>query len=155
MVCIFQSHLTTFAFEMQIAIINGPNLNLLGERQPEIYGFQSFEAYLETLRLKFKDVTIHYFQSNIEGELIDQMHRLRNQPIGGIVLNAGGFSHTSVALADAIAAIHIPVISVHISNIYQREIERHKELMAQYVMGGIYGLGLDGYELAIRKILLS
>jgi 3-dehydroquinate dehydratase II len=137
---------------MQVEIINGPNLNLLGERQPEIYGFQSFEAYLEALRLKFNDVTINYFQSNIEGELIDRLHLLRNQPIQGIVLNAGGFSHTSVALADAIAAIKIPIISVHISNIYQREIERHKELMAQYVLGGIYGLGLDGYELAIRKI---
>lgn len=146
-------HLTTFAFAMQIEIINGPNLNLLGERQPEIYGYQSFDAYLEALRLKFNDVTINYFQSNIEGELIDRLHLLRNQPIQGIVLNAGGFSHTSVALADAIAAIKIPIISVHISNIYQREIERHKELMAQHVLGGIYGLGLEGYELAIRKII--
>lgn len=146
-------HLTTFAFAMQIEIINGPNLNLLGERQPEIYGYQSFDAYLEALRLKFNDVTINYFQSNIEGELIDRLHLLRNQPIQGIVLNAGGFSHTSVALADAIAAIKIPIISVHISNIYQRETERHKELMAQYVLGGIYGLGLEGYELAIRKIM--
>lgn len=146
-------HLTTFAFAMQIEIINGPNLNLLGERQPEIYGYQSFDAYLEALRLKFNDVTINYFQSNIEGELIDRLHLLRNQPIQGIVLNAGGFSHTSVALADAIAAIKIPIISVHITNIYQREIERHKELMAQHVLGGIYGLGLEGYELAIRKII--
>lgn len=146
-------HLTTFAFAMQIEIINGPNLNLLGERQPEIYGYQSFDAYLEALRLKFNDVTINYFQSNIEGELIDRLHILRNQPIQGIVLNAGGFSHTSVSLADAIAAIKIPIISVHITNIYQREIERHKELMAQYVLGGIYGLGLEGYELAIRKII--
>lgn len=146
-------HLTTFAFAMQIEIINGPNLNLLGERQPEIYGYQSFDAYLEALRLKFNDVTINYFQSNIEGELIDRLHILRNQPIQGIVLNAGGFSHTSVALADAIAAIKIPIISVHITNIYQREIERHKELMAQHVLGGIYGLGLEGYELAIRKII--
>jgi 3-dehydroquinate dehydratase-2 len=138
---------------MRIDIINGPNLNLLGERQPEIYGVESFDVCLDHLQKIFDDIQIKYFQSNVEGELINYLHQIRNKDIKGIVLNAGGYSHTSVALADAVAAIEIPVISVHISNIYQRESERHQELLSQNVLGGIFGLGLDGYELAIRRIL--
>ncbi len=138
---------------MKILIINGPNLNLLGTREPDIYGSASFENYLSKLKNQFSTIEIDYFQSNVEGELINQLHTADKQNIQGIIINAGGYSHTSVALADAVSAIKTPVISVHISNIYQREQERHKELLAKHVIGGIFGLGLEGYNYAIQKII--
>lgn len=135
---------------MKILIINGPNLNLLGKREPEIYGNEGFEHILDRLRKDNPEVNLGYFQSNIEGELINKLHQVDEENINGIILNAGGYSHTSVALADAVAGIKTPVVSVHISNIYQRESERHKELLAQYVVGGVFGLGIDGYTLALH-----
>lgn len=138
---------------LSLIIINGPNLNLLGSREPDIYGHESFEDYLQDLRHTYDTVAIEYYQSNNEGELIDRLHLADKEGHSGIVLNAGGYSHTSVALADAVSAIKTPVISVHISNIYQREEERHKELLAHYVKGGIFGLGIHGYKLAVQTIL--
>ncbi len=137
---------------MKILILNGPNLNLLGKREPTIYGDQNFNVYLTNLQAKFSDHTIDYVQSNIEGDLINTLHQA-DEKYTGIILNAGGYAHTSVALADAVAAIKTPVISVHISNIYQRESERHQELLSQYVVGGIFGLGLQSYQLAIQHLL--
>lgn len=145
----FEVHYTK---QLRIIILNGPNLNLLGTRQPEVYGDMTFESYLSSLRNRFPDVDIQFYQSNVEGELIDRIHQCMRDKVDGIVINAGGYSHTSVALADAIAGVNIPTISVHISNIYQRETERHKELLAQYVQGGIYGLGLKVYDLAITAL---
>jgi 3-dehydroquinate dehydratase-2 len=136
-----------------LLIINGPNLNLLGTREPHIYGNQTFEKYLENLQEKFTNVEFSYFQSNVEGELINKLHDTENKTYNGIILNAGGYSHTSVALADAVSAIGTPVIGVHISNIYTREKERHQELLSQYIVGGIYGLGLDGYRLAVQYFI--
>lgn len=138
---------------MKLLIINGPNLNLLGTREPEIYGNTTFEDYFESLKSQFKLIEIHYFQSNHEGELIEKLHQTNTDDYEGIILNAGGYSHTSVALADAVSAIKTPVVGVHISNIYTREKERHTELLAQYVVGGIYGLGLNGYRLAIEYFI--
>lgn len=138
---------------MKILIINGPNLNLLGKREPSIYGVEGFEDFLEQVKHQFSTVTFSYFQSNIEGELIDKLHSTEDDDYQGIVLNAGGYSHTSVALADAVASISTPVVGVHISNIYTREQERHKELLAQYCKGGIFGLGLQGYTLAIQSLI--
>ena len=136
----------------KLIVINGPNLNLLGKREPTIYGDQNFDVYLTNLQAKFSDHTIDYVQSNIEGDLINTLHQA-DERYTGIILNAGGYAHTSVALADAVAAIKTPVISVHISNIYQRESERHQELLSQYVVGGIFGLGLQSYQLAIQHLL--
>lgn len=138
---------------MKILILNGPNLNLLGKREPNIYGVKSFEAFLEEVRKEFSNHEIDYYQSNIEGEIIDTLQKYEQQNYAGVIINAGGYSHTSVAIADAVASISIPVISVHISNIYQRESERHKELIAQYVQGGIFGLGINGYRLAIQHLI--
>ena len=138
---------------MKILIINGPNLNLLGKREPSVYGHESFEEFLEQVKHQFSTIEIDYFQSNIEGELIDRLHQTADTGYQGVVLNAGGYSHTSVALADAVAAITTPVIGVHISNIYAREQERHTELLAQYCKGGIFGLGLQGYASAIRALI--
>jgi 3-dehydroquinate dehydratase-2 len=137
----------------KILILNGPNLNLLGTREPDIYGNTTFESFLEQVRSQFSTVEIDYYQSNIEGELINKLHDTENEEYSGIVLNAGGYSHTAVALADAVAAIKTPVVGVHISNIYTRENERHTELLAQYCVGGIYGLGIKGYEIAIDYFL--
>jgi 3-dehydroquinate dehydratase-2 len=137
----------------KILILNGPNLNLLGTREPDIYGNTTFESFLEQVRSQFSTVEIDYYQSNIEGELINKLHDTENEEYSGIVLNAGGYSHTAVALADAVAAIKTPVVGVHISNIYTRENERHTELLAQYCVGGIYGLGIKGYEIAIDYLL--
>ena len=131
---------------MKILIINGPNLNLLGIREPEVYGKQSFTEYLEVLKKGFPFAEIDYFQSNHEGELIDKLH---SADVDGIVMNPAGFSHTSVALADAIAAINTPVIEVHISNIYKRESFRQNLVTAANCAGVITGIGLDGYRLAI------
>ena len=137
---------------MKIQIINGPNLNLLGLREPGIYGNQGFDSYLEELRKNFPDLSIDYYQSNVEGELINKVHEV-GFSYHGIILNAGGYTHTSVALADAIAAIKTPVIEVHISNIYARESYRHVSLTGKNCKGVLTGFGMDGYRLAITSFL--
>lgn len=138
---------------MSVLIINGPNLNLLGKREPEIYGSSSFEEVLQDIRSVYDTIEIEYYQSNVEGEIINRLHQADQEGHSGIVLNPGGYAHSSVAIADAVASIKTPVVLVHISNIYQREQERHKELIAQYAIGGIYGLGIRGYKMAIQAIL--
>lgn len=140
---------------MKILIINGPNLNLLGIREPGIYGSESFEHYLPRLRSLFGErAAIEYFQSNHEGEIIDKLHESGlKKDIAGIILNAGAYTHTSLAIADAIAAINTPVIEVHISNISSREEIRHKSMIAPVCKGVIAGFGLDSYRLAIDAIL--
>ena len=137
---------------MKVIIINGPNLNLLGKREPEIYGRLSFEDYFARLQQEFATITLHYFQSNHEGELIDKIHEI-GFSYDGIVLNAGAFTHTSIALADAIGAIPTPVVEVHISNIHARESYRHNSYLAPKCVGSIIGLGLKGYELAIDFLM--
>lgn len=137
---------------MKILIINGVNLNLLGKRETNIYGNQSFEAYFKTLQEKFPSVELHYFQSNIEGELIDKIHQA-GFSFDGIILNAGAYTHTSVALHDAIKSITTPVIEVHISNTFAREEFRHKSYISPVAKGVILGLGLKGYDLAIQSFL--
>ena len=135
---------------MKILIINGPNLNLLGTREPDIYGSISFESYIHDLRLQFPDVELAYFQSNIEGELIDKMQEV-GFTYDGIVLNAGAYTHTSIALGDCIRSLTTPVVEVHISNIHRREEYRHKSLLAAACRGVICGFGLDSYRLAIES----
>ncbi|MFC2490911.1 MAG: type II 3-dehydroquinate dehydratase [Prevotella sp.] len=135
---------------MTIQIINGPNLNLLGVREPDVYGCTSFDDFLPRLRACFPDVQIDYFQSNIEGELIDKLQAVGFQ-CDGIVLNAGAYTHTSIALADCIRAISAPVVEVHISNVHQREVFRHQSMIAAACRGVICGFGLDGYRLAIES----
>jgi 3-dehydroquinate dehydratase-2 len=137
---------------MDILIINGPNLNLLGKREPEIYGRSSFEDYFAHLKQKYPHTALHYFQSNAEGALIDKLHEV-GFSYDGIVLNAGAYTHTSVAIADAIAAINTPVIEVHISNVYARESFRHHSYLSPHCAGCIIGLGLSGYDLALRYFL--
>ncbi len=139
---------------MKILIINGPNLNLLGRREPEIYGSVRFEDYLELLRQQYPQVDISYFQSNIEGELIDRLQS-DGFSVDGIVLNAGGYTHTSVALRDCISSITSPVVEVHISNIHQRELFRHQSLLTAVCRGIIAGFGLEGYRLAIEALIDS
>lgn len=134
---------------MKIAIINGPNLNLLGRREPGIYGDSSFESYLPELKLKFPSMQLDYFQSNVEGELINKLHET-GFSFDGIVLNAGAYTHTSIAIADAVAAITTPVIEVHISNIFSREDFRHISYIAPKCKGCITGFGFKSYELAIK-----
>ena len=136
----------------KIQIINGPNLNLLGRREPGIYGARSFEDYLKVLRQLFPDVQLDYYQSNHEGALIDKLHEVGFEA-NGIVLNAGAYTHTSVALHDAIRAIEAPVIEVHISNVHQREEFRHKSLISAACKGVICGFGLDSYRLAIEGLI--
>lgn len=133
---------------MKIAIINGPNLNLLGKREVDIYGGESFDNYLKTLQNKYANIEISYFQSNVEGELINEIQRL-GFSYDGIILNPGGYTHTSVALGDAIAAITTPLIEVHISNIFGREDFRKLSYVSAKAKGVISGLGLKGYELAL------
>lgn len=135
---------------MTIQIINGPNLNLLGVREPSVYGSTSFDDFLPRLRAYFPDVQIDYFQSNIEGELIDKLQAVGFQ-CDGIVLNAGAYTHTSIALADCIRAISAPVVEVHISNVHQREAFRHQSMIAAACRGVICGFGLDSYRLAIES----
>ena len=135
---------------MTIQIINGPNLNLLGVREPDIYGSMSFDDFLPRLRACFPDVQIDYFQSNIEGELIDKLQAVGFQ-CDGIVLNAAAYTHTSIALADCIRAISAPVVEVHISNVHQREDFRHQSMIAAACRGVICGFGLDSYRLAIES----
>lgn len=137
---------------LKIAIINGPNLNLLGTREKDIYGNRSFEDYLQELNKQFPEVSLDYYQSNIEGELIDRLHAL-GFSYDGIIMNAGAYTHTSVAIADAIAAIKTPVIEVHISNIFAREDYRHISYPGKYCKGSISGFGLKGYELALKSFL--
>ena len=136
----------------KILIINGPNLNLLGKRQNDIYGDISFEEFLTSLREKYSILDIHYFQSNHEGAIIDKI-QASNGEFEGIIINAGAYSHTSIAIADAIQAISVPVIEVHISNIYARESFRHHSYLSAYCKGVIVGLGLNGYQLAIESLL--
>lgn len=135
---------------MTIQIINGPNLNLLGVREPDVYGSTSFDDFLPRLRACFPDVQIDYFQSNIEGELINRLQAVGFQ-CDGIVLNAGAYTHTSIALADCIRAISAPVVEVHISNVHQREAFRHQSMIAAACRGVICGFGLDSYRLAIES----
>ncbi|UPK71922.1 type II 3-dehydroquinate dehydratase [Chitinophaga filiformis] len=137
---------------MQIAIINGPNLNLLGKREPGIYGNESFESYFEKLKAQYPDVQLTYFQSNIEGEMINHLHEI-GFSYDGILLNAGGYTHTSVALRDAISAIKTPVLEIHISNIHAREEFRHKSMIAPACVGSICGLGMKGYALGVAYFL--
>ena len=136
----------------KIQIINGPNLNLLGRREPEIYGVQGFDDYVEHLRTLFPACEIQYFQSNSEGGLIDKIHEA-GFTFDGIILNAGGYTHTSVALRDAIKAVDSPVVEVHISNVHAREEFRHKSMISAVCKGVIAGFGLDSYRLAIQAIL--
>ncbi|MEM6632207.1 MAG: type II 3-dehydroquinate dehydratase [Bacteroidota bacterium] len=135
---------------MDILILNGPNLNLLGKREPEIYGNVTFEEHLTSLRIRFPEVTLHYFQSNHEGELVDRIHQSLNESIGGMIINLGAFTHYSYALYDALRMIPIPAIEVHISHIYQREAFRHTSVTAPACQGLITGLGIEGYSLAIQ-----
>jgi 3-dehydroquinate dehydratase II len=136
----------------RIQIINGPNLNLLGKREPTVYGSQTFEAYFEELKLLFPDAELSYFQSNSEGELIDKIHEV-GFTIDGIVLNAGAYTHTSVAIADAIRSITTPVIEVHISNVFKREAFRHHSYLSEACRGCIVGFGMDSYRLAVNAVL--
>ena len=137
---------------MNILIINGPNLNLLGVREKNIYGETSFDNYLEKLRKRFPDVTISYFQSNIEGDIIDKIHENGFGEVKGIILNAGAYTHTSLAIADAVSAVKTPVIEVHISNIFKRESVRHHSFIAPVCLGSISGFALDSYRLAIEAL---
>lgn len=139
---------------MNIMIINGPNLNLLGRREPEIYGSNSFEAYLDELRKKMPDVNIDYYQSNIEGELINKMQEV-GFTYDGIVLNAGAYTHTSIALQDCIRSLKAHVVEVHISNVHKREEFRHKSMISCACLGVICGFGLDSYRLAIEGIIFN
>jgi len=138
----------------KIAIINGPNLNLLGKREPEIYGSQTFEAYFEELKKTFPQAEFTYFQHNSEGELISKIQSAGFEA-DGIILNAGAYTHTSIAIADAISAVPAPVVEVHISNVHAREVFRHHSYLSAVCVGGIFGLGLKGYELAIRALTVD
>ncbi|MFR9165169.1 MAG: type II 3-dehydroquinate dehydratase [Dysgonomonas sp.] len=135
---------------MDILILNGPNLNLLGKREPDIYGGVSFEDYFDNLKKKYQSLsTLHYYQSNHEGNIIDKIHEV-GFSYDGIILNAGAYTHTSVAVRDAVSAITTPVVEVHISNVYSREDFRHKSLLAPVCKGCIAGFGLDSYRLALE-----
>lgn len=134
---------------MKILIINGPNLNLLGKREPSIYGSASFDDYFKDLKNDFSALELHYFQSNIEGVLIDKLHEV-GFTFDGIVLNAGGYTHTSIALSDAVAAISTPVVEVHISNTHAREQYRHHSYLSKNCAGVILGFGMDSYKLALQ-----
>lgn len=140
--------------KMKIQIINGPNLNLLGKREPGIYGSSSFDDYLTELRQRYPDVQIDYFQSNIEGELIDKMQQV-GFDYDGIILNAGAYTHTSIALQDCIRSLTSPVIEVHISNVHRREEFRHKSMISCACVGVICGFGLDSYRLAVEFLVHS
>ncbi len=136
----------------QLIIINGPNLNLLGKREPEIYGSTTFDDYLNELKINFTDIRIDYFQSNIEGELIDKLHEV-GFSYDGIILNAAAYTHTSVGIGDAVKAINTPVIEVHISNTHSRESYRHQSYIASNSKGVILGFGLKSYDLAIQSFI--
>jgi 3-dehydroquinate dehydratase-2 len=138
---------------MQVLILNGPNLNFLGRREPEIYGNQNFESYLSQMRKDFPDMELDYFQSNHEGELIDCLQKYNDLGIVGVVFNAGAYTHTSVALADAIKSITIPVVEVHISNVHAREAFRRESYLSPVCSGTISGFGLMGYDLALSSLV--
>ncbi|WP_373057587.1 type II 3-dehydroquinate dehydratase [Zunongwangia sp. H14] len=137
---------------MKILIINGPNLNLLGTREPEIYGGKTFEEYFSHLQFKFRQLELSYVQSNVEGEIINEIHKAAKD-FDGIVLNAAAYTHTSVAIADAVKAIEAPVVEVHISNIHAREEFRHKSYISPHAKGVIFGFGLKGYDLAVSSFI--
>lgn len=137
---------------MIIQIVNGPNLNLLGKRETSVYGDQSFEQFFEDLKKRFPGVELHYYQSNVEGEIVNKLHEA-GFSFTGIVLNAGAYTHTSVAIHDAIAAIKTPVVEVHISNVYAREEFRHKSLITSKCVGLLTGFGLEGYAMAISYLM--
>ena len=136
---------------MKIVIINGPNLNLLGKREPAIYGSSDFESYFAALQQRFPQVEFSYFQSNVEGEIINRIHEV-GFTVDGIVLNAGGYTHTSVAIADAVAGVPTPTVEVHISNVFRREAVRHTSLLSPVAIGTIGGFGLDSYRLAVEAL---
>ncbi|HJC95468.1 MAG TPA: type II 3-dehydroquinate dehydratase [Candidatus Phocaeicola gallinarum] len=138
---------------MRIQIINGPNINLLGKREPSIYGSESFDDYLVRLRARYPEVEISYYQSNIEGEMINKIHEVGFN-YDGIILNAGAYTHTSIALQDAIRAVTAPVIEVHISNVHQREEFRHKSMISCACKGVICGFGLDSYRLGVEALIV-
>lgn len=137
---------------MKILILNGPNLNLLGKREPEIYGSLTFEEYFKTLQKKYANIELHYYQSNIEGEIIDKLHEVGFN-FDGVILNAGAYTHTSVAIGDAIKGIETPVIEVHISNVHSREDFRHISYITPVVKGVIAGFGLQSYDLALESFI--
>lgn len=137
---------------MRIQIVNGPNLNLLGKREPSVYGDQSFEAYLEDLKAKYPQVELSYFQSNVEGEIVNKLQEVGFE-YDGIIINAGAYTHTSIAIADAIRAIKTPAVEVHISNVFQRESYRHQSYLTEVCKGCILGFGLNSYRLAIESFL--
>lgn len=139
---------------MKILIINGPNLNMLGKREPEIYGSQTFEDYFTKLQFKYAETELSYFQSNIEGELISKLHEA-NENFDGVILNGAAYTHTSVGLGDAMAAIAVPVIEVHISNTFARESFRHQSYLSKHAKGVIVGFGLKSYDLAIQHFLMK
>ena len=138
---------------MKILIINGPNLNLLGTREPQHYGTGTMDSVLDALKSQYPRVEFDYYQSNVEGRLIDRLHKTLEEPCDGVVLNAGGYTHTSVALRDAIAAIKVPVVEVHISNVHSREEFRHRSLISAVCKGVICGFGLDSYRLGVEALL--
>ncbi|WP_299052966.1 type II 3-dehydroquinate dehydratase [uncultured Polaribacter sp.] len=137
---------------MKLIIINGPNLNLLGKREPEIYGSKTFEDYFKELQSQFKNVELFYFQSNIEGEIIDKLHEI-GFTYDGVILNAAAYTHTSVGIGDAVKAITTPVVELHISNVHAREEFRHQSFIAPAAKGVLFGFGLKGYNLAIQSFL--
>jgi len=136
----------------KIQIINGPNLNLLGRREPDVYGSQTFDSFFEELKKRFTHVELFYYQSNVEGELINKLHEI-GFSFDGVILNAGAYTHTSVAIHDAIGAIKTPVVEVHISNVYAREEFRHKSLITSKCAGMMTGFGMEGYALALNYFL--
>lgn len=138
---------------MKILIINGPNLNLLGTREPQHYGTGTMDSVLDALKSRYPRVEFDYYQSNVEGFLVDRLHKTLEEPCDGVVLNAGGYTHTSVALRDAIAAIKVPVVEVHISNVHSREEFRHRSLISAVCKGVICGFGLDSYRLGVEALL--
>lgn len=138
---------------MKIHIINGPNLNLLGKREPETYGSTSFEEYFRTLQFRFRELELSYYQSNVEGELINELYSAQENGMDGVIFNAGGYTHTSIAIGDAVAGIQIPVVEVHISNVMDREEFRHVSYISKHAAGVISGFGLRGYELAVESLI--
>ena len=137
---------------MHICIINGPNLNEIGTRQPEIYGTLNFQDAMDLWQSKFPDLRIELFQSNHEGEIIDYIQLKKNE-CSGFIINAGAYSHTSIAIADALRSVHLPIVEVHLSNIFQRESYRHHSYISEVAKGCIVGMGMQGYELAIQSLL--
>jgi 3-dehydroquinate dehydratase-2 len=144
--------ITPYFYDMQIQIINGPNLNLLGKREVDVYGNAPFESFLEQLKKRFPEHALQYYQSNVEGEIINKLHEV-GFTYDGIILNAGAYTHTSVAIHDAIAAIKTPVVEVHISNVYAREEFRHISLITSKCVGLITGFGMEGYAMALQYLI--